>query len=467
MRRVDQPRTPSEAPPSLVRRRLEVRGIVQGVGFRPFVYRLAEELDLDGWVRNDAEGVTIEVEGEASRVERMVARVGADAPGRARIDRIAQSECRPTRRARGFAILESGGGRNTTAIGPDSAVCPDCLAELFAPRDRRYRYAFTNCTNCGPRYTITRGLPYDRALTSMAPFAPCANCAAEYASPRDRRFHAEPNACPACGPRLSLLDAAGAQISEGDPVTATLARLVRGEIVAIKGLGGFHLACNAHDAAAVARLRARKSREEKPFAVMMAGDASVRRYAAVTLTERALLESPERPVVLLKKLRGSDADLDGVAPGLAWIGAMLPYTPLHYLLFHEAAGRPEGTGWLDAAQDLALVMTSANPGGEPLVTNNDEALLRLSGIADAFLVHDRAIVVRCDDSVVRMSAAEPPQGARPLGGRSDATLWGGLQAPRVLSSCAAPVATRRSRSSSPHPVRRSRRWAAGTRTRCA
>jgi hydrogenase maturation protein HypF len=394
-------------PPAVARRRIEVHGIVQGVGFRPFVYRVAAELGLDGWVRNDAAGVTIEVEGEPARVERMVTRVRAEAPRRARIDDIAQTECAPLIPRPGFAILDSGGGRAATAIGPDSAVCADCLTELFAPGDRRYRYAFTNCTHCGPRYTITQRLPYDRAMTSMAAFAQCPACLGEYTSPRDRRFHAEPNACPACGPRLQFLDAAGERLTGIDPVAETVARLARGEIVAIKGLGGFHLACNARDAAAVVRLRERKAREEKPFAVMVANVVSVLRWAEVTPGERALVETHERPVVLLRKRRDVDVDLPGVAPGLAWLGAMLPYTPLHYLLFHEAAGRPSGTDWLAGAQDLVLVMTSANPGGEPLVTDNDEALARLAGIADAFLVHDRRIVIRCDDSVVRAAAVGP------------------------------------------------------------
>ncbi len=398
-----QPTTSSETRPLQVRRRIDVHGIVQGVGFRPFVYRLAEELGLDGWVRNDAAGVTIEVEGDAGGITRMVARLRAEAPRRARIDNIEEFDCSPGRLEPGFAILESSGGRSATAIGPDSAVCPDCLAELFAPGNRRYRYALTNCTNCGPRYTITRGLPYDRSRTSMADFTQCAACRREYTSPRDRRFHAEPNACPECGPALRLLGPDGLEVAAFDPLAATVGRLQRGEIVAIKGLGGFHLACDAHDAAAVARLRLRKGRDEKPFAVMASAIASLARFADVAATERALLESPERPVVLLRKRAEADQDFPGVAPGLAWLGAMLPYTPLHYLLFHEAAGRPAGTGWLANPQDLVLVMTSANPGGEPLVTRNDEALARLAGIADAFLVHDRDIVTRCDDSVVRMS----------------------------------------------------------------
>jgi len=384
-----------------VRRRLEVRGIVQGVGFRPFVYRLARDLALDGWVRNDASGVTIEVQGDKARIERLERRVRDDAPARARVDSVASRDCATEDAAIGFAILESGGGRAATAIGPDSAICADCLAELFDPANRRYRHAFINCTSCGPRYTITRALPYDRSMTSMAAFAQCEPCLGEYRSPLDRRFHAEPNACPVCGPELALLDAAGAPVPCVDPVTETLARLARGDIVAIKGLGGFHLACDARNADAVARLRARKSREEKPFAVMVANVASARRWAVFTPAEEAMLDSAERPIALLRKGGATDTVLSGVAAGLAWLGVMLPYTPLQYLLFHEAAGRPDGAAWLHHPQELTLVMTSANPGGEPLVTGNDEAVRRLQDITDAYLVHDRDIVIGCDDSVLR------------------------------------------------------------------
>jgi hydrogenase maturation protein HypF len=379
-----------------------VRGIVQGVGFRPFVYRLAGGLQLDGWVRNDPSGVTIEVEGSVPELEAFARSLGTDAPALARVDAVIVSDDieSAANAGSGFAIVESGNGRAATAIGPDSTVCTDCLHELFSPHDRRYRYAFVNCTNCGPRYTITRGLPYDRALTSMASFAQCPPCSTEYRDPANRRFHAEPNACAACGPRLTLVDAHGHAI-DGDPIAATLTRILRGEIVAIKGLGGFHLACDATNADAVAVLRARKAREEKPFAVMIAGTASVSRYASIGAAERRSLESAERPIVLVAKVPGADAALTGVAPGLAWLGVMLPYTPIHYLLFHEAAGRPVGTAWLDRPHPLTLVMTSANPGGEPLVTGNREALARLAGIADAYLLHDRDVVVRCDDSVVR------------------------------------------------------------------
>jgi hydrogenase maturation protein HypF len=389
--------------PSILRSRIEVRGIVQGVGFRPFVYRLANELALDGWVRNDGGGVTIEVQGDANRIAAMAKRLTREAPPRSRVDSVAVHRCAP-RSDQGFAILESGRSEAATAIGPDSAVCLDCLAELFAPQNRRYRYAFINCTNCGPRYTITRALPYDRAMTSMAAFQQCPACLAEYRAPADRRFHAEPNACPECGPRLELLDAAGAVIACADPVAEVLARLRRGEIVALKGLGGFHLACDARNGAAVQKLRLRKSREEKPLAVMFAGVPSLTPFAEVSAAEAALLDSPERPIVLLRKRGGAEENLPGVAPGLAWLGAMLPYTPLQYLLFHEAAGHPNGVAWLGVPQALALVMTSANPGGEPLVTANGEALRRLAHIADCMLTHDRAILTGCDDSVVRATA---------------------------------------------------------------
>ncbi len=399
------------ASPPRERRRLAVRGIVQGVGFRPFVHRLATDLALDGEVRNDAAGVTIELEGPQDALDRFEARLAAEAPRLARIDAVHAATLPARGGAAGFAIAASAGGRVSTAIGPDTAICDDCLAELFDPRDRRWRYAFINCTNCGPRFTITRALPYDRSMTSMAAFAQCAACHREYTTVANRRFHAEPNACPACGPSLGLRVIDGDAI-DGDPVASTLALLRQGGIVAIKGLGGYHLACDARNEAAVAVLRERKMREAKPFAVMAASVASLGAFVAIDAAERALLESAERPIVLLHKRAGADAALPGVAPGLAWLGAMLPYTPLQYLLFHEAAGRPAGLAWLAGAHDLVLVMTSANPGGEPLVTGDEEAMRRLAGIADAVLAHDRAIVTRCDDSVVRVGAVGAAQFVR-------------------------------------------------------
>ncbi|MFO1283772.1 MAG: carbamoyltransferase HypF [Burkholderiales bacterium] len=389
-----------------LRRTIRLRGQVQGVGMRPFVWRLARELGVGGTVRNDGEGVEIEAEGGREALDALVGRLAAEAPPLARID-ACETQDGPAIGATGFAITGSGGGRTATASAPDTAVCADCLAELFEPGDRRYRYAFVNCTHCGPRYTITRALPYDRRSTSMAAFALCADCRREYDSPADRRFHAQPNACPRCGPRLALLDAGGGRIETSDPVADAAARLAAGAIVAIKALGGFHLACDATSAAAVARLRERKHRDEKPFAVMLAGAASADRYAFVSPDARALLASPERPIVLLPKATACDQRLPGVAPGLAEVGLMLPGTPLHYLLFHELAGRPSGTGWIADDRPQALVMTSANPGGEPIVRDDAEAVARLAGIADAFVVHDRDIVVRCDDSVVRPGAEGP------------------------------------------------------------
>jgi hydrogenase maturation protein HypF len=395
------------------RQALRVRGRVQGVGFRPFVYRLATDLALDGWVRNDGEGVLIALAGEGAQLERFGSRLAAEAPVLARIDSIETLSAEQLSIPDGFRVEASGAGPVTTGITPDAAVCSACLAELFDPAGRRWRYPFINCTHCGPRFTITARLPYDRPTTSMARFALCPDCRREYEDPRDRRFHAQPNACAACGPRLSLADAGGAPLAVDDVIAEARARIGGGEILAVKGLGGFHLVCDARNAGAVARLRARKQRDEKPFAVMVASGAAARRFARVDDLALALLESAERPIVLLPKQADSDTHFPGVAPRLAEIGLMLPYTPIQYLLFHEAAGRPSGTDWLDEAQPLALVMTSANPGGEPLVTGNDEAVDRLGAIADAFVLHDRDILVRCDDSVVRPGALSPARSPIP------------------------------------------------------
>lgn len=372
------------------RLRLRVRGTVQGVGMRPHLWRLAAALGLTGTVRNDAEGVLAEVQGP--RAAEFAPALRADPPPLARIVAIEVAPCPEVPGEHGFVILGSGGGPVATTVAADAAPCPACLAEMCDPADRRWRYPFLNCTHCGPRFTITRRVPYDRANTAMAAFPLCDDCRAEYENPADRRFHAEPVACPVCGPHLSL------------PIEDVLAALRAGRIVALKGVGGFHLLCDARNPAALATLRARKERGGKPFAVMALNAASAASWTKISAEERAALESPERPIVLLAARGNLPAAL---APGLDTLGVMLPPSPLHYLLFHEAAGRPAGTAWLDRPSELLLVATSANPGGEPLVTGDAEARERLAGIADLIVTHDRAIVARCDDSVVRVVAGAP------------------------------------------------------------
>jgi len=384
---------------TMLAQRFRVTGIVQGVGFRPFVWRLAQNLHLTGWVLNDALGVDIAAQGTQPQLEEFRQRLSSEAPPLARVDAV-QVRAVALEHWRHFSILDSVQGLVSTAIGPDVAVCADCLDELFNPTDKRWRHAFITCTHCGPRYTVTRALPYDRPQTSMAGFVLCPACGIEYTTPSARRFHAETTCCPQCGPRLALSDAQGRVIA-GDPIAQTLQLLLNGKIVAIKGLGGFHLACDARNAQTVARLRFTKNRDAKPFAVMLTNTQSVAPFAHVSVAAQALLASRERPIVLLRSKADNDLNLPGVAPGLLWLGVMLPTTPIHFLLFHEAAGRPVGTDWLKQPQALVLVMTSANPGGEPIVCDSDEAHTRLAGIADAYLDHDRAIVARCDDSVIR------------------------------------------------------------------
>jgi hydrogenase maturation protein HypF len=372
--------------------RVRVRGTVQGVGFRPFVFRIAGELGLDGFVLNDERGVLIEAEGPAETIECLLGRLRAEAPPLAEIEEIDVDDAPPTAQ-RGFRILESERrGEPEALVSPDIATCADCVAELFDPADRRYRYPFINCTNCGPRLTIVRGVPYDRPLTTMAGFEMCPACRFEYEDPADRRFHAQPNACPQCGPRARLTDREGAQPSgdsDHDPIAAAAELLVAGGIVAIKGIGGFHLACRADDQGAVAALRERKHREQRPLALMAASLVAARELIELTPAEAALLESPQRPIVIAGRLPDA-AVAAAVAPRSADLGVMLPYSPLHHLLLADAG--------------VVLVMTSGNLSDEPIAYRDREALDRLGSIADAFLLHDRPIETRSDDSVLRSLA---------------------------------------------------------------
>lgn len=384
-----------------VRRRIDVSGIVQGVGFRPYVYRLAHDRALAGNVRNTSKGVTIELQGPQEGVDEFLVHLREDAPPLARITQIKVEEL-PCNGDSEFVIL--GSEREAavrTLISPDIALCPDCLRELFDPSNRRYRYPFTNCTNCGPRFTIVRSVPYDRPFTSMAAFHMCPECQAEYDNPLDRRFHAQPNACWNCGPQLQLWNVEGQVIACDDPILETVARLKRGEIVAIKGLGGFHLAVDATNAKAVENLRGRKHRFEKPLAIMVPDSAAAREFCELGETALHALESAQRPIVLLRK-RAKCGVAEEVAPASRDLGVFLPYTPLHHLLFRDGGFQ-------------ALVMTSANLSEEPIVTGNQEALDRLRGIADSFLVHNRDILWRCDDSVVRPLAGKVRQLRRSRG----------------------------------------------------
>jgi len=376
--------------PAVLRRRYEFTGAVQGVGFRPFIYRLASGLKLGGFVLNSLSGVTLEVEGHLAALTAFEAGL-KDLPPQAVISGRSVQNLAPSGET-SFAIVASApGGERRINLPPDTATCPNCLREIFDPQNRRYRYAFTNCTDCGPRLTIVSDLPYDRSRTSMAGFELCEACAAEYADPHDRRFHAEPNACPVCGPRLELRDANGQPVASADPLRAACENLKAGQIVAIKSLGGFHLAVMAADELAVTRLRERKQREAKPLAVMVRDIDAARHLAEVSEAEAELLLSPARPIVLCRRLPAA-ALAPSVAPGLSDVGLMLPYNPLQHLLMAECG---------------PLVMTSANLSDEPLCIDNAEALKRLAGIADSFLLHDRAIVVRNDDSLARVIAGAP------------------------------------------------------------
>ncbi|GFK94980.1 Carbamoyltransferase HypF [Fundidesulfovibrio magnetotacticus] len=387
----------------LSRERHVVAGRVQGVGFRPFVYRLALESGVTGFVRNAPEGVVIEVQGPSEALESFARSFRETLPPLALVVEHSRAGVPVVEAEEGFAILKSAAGTgHHVLVSPDIATCPDCLADMADPAGRRRDYPFTNCTNCGPRYTITRSLPYDRSVTSMACFPLCEACRAEYEDPLDRRFHAQPNACPACGPRLWLADRKGRALARnGKAVDKAAKELGRGAILALKGLGGFHLAADAFNHDAVAALRRRKRRPSKPLAVMVADLAALRALAEPSPEEARMLEGRERPIVLVR-LRPGTGLSPLVSPDTMELGVMLPYTPLHHVLLArlgELRGAP-----------AALVMTSGNASSEPLCLGNREALARLGGIADRFLLHDRDILVRTDDSVVRFLK---PQGGEP------------------------------------------------------
>jgi hydrogenase maturation protein HypF len=384
------PVAPAKAPAGHDRLRVRVTGAVQGVGFRPFVHSLAARHGLSGFVLNDRDGVLAEIEGAGLDV--FLSALRRETPTLARIDTVETTPVAPNGQT-GFVIRDSletgyGGARGVA----DAATCPACLDDLFDPGGRFHLYPFVTCTGCGPRFTITARLPYDRPNTAMADFSLCALCADDYRDPSSRRFHAETLACPLCGPRLS------------HPINEIAVALRRGHIVALKGLGGFHLLCDAANEAAVARLRDRKRRPAKPFAVMVANTASMHRVATPTRAERGLLQISARPIVLVRRASGL---APSVAPGLDRVGVMLPPAPVHHLLFHALAGSPAGTAWRDAAIDVALIATSANSGGEPLVMDNALAVADLAGIADMIVTHDRAILARADDSVMRIIDGAP------------------------------------------------------------
>jgi hydrogenase maturation protein HypF len=388
-RRWNANKLPKVQPSTTTRLRVSVRGAVQGVGFRPFIYRLANELGLVGWVNNSSAGVMAEVEGARHAVENFLVRIESEKPPRSFIQSL-ESSWLDTAGYKTFEIRESdSGGEKTALVLPDIAMCAECVVEIFDPRNRRFRYPFTNCTNCGPRFSIIEALPYDRANTAMKQFVLCADCHAEFENPNDRRFHAQPNACPVCGPQLELWDKTGNLLAQRDEALHAAARTIReGGIVALKGLGGFQLLVAAQDAAAVKRLRELKHREEKPFAVMYPSFDAVKSECEISPLEERLLRSPESPIVLLRRTTANSKLAKEIAPDNPNLGVMLPYTPLHHLLLAEL--------------NFPVVATSGNISDEPICIDEHEAIGRLGNIADVFLVHNRPIVRAVDDSVVRM-----------------------------------------------------------------
>src|ERR1700756_4174313 len=385
----------------VVRKAIDITGIVQGVGFRPYVYRLANECGLTGLIANTPAGGSIEVQGGAGAGERFLERLPKEIPPLAKIAGIVPRDAE-LRQETAFRIKASSTRAAAKAlISPDVCVCEDCLRELMNPRDRRFRYPFINCTNCGPRFTIIHDIPYDRVRTSMAKFKMCAACQAEYDNPASRRFHAQPNACWDCGPQVALLGADSARLDVAEPIREAARLLQQGAVVAIKGLGGFHLSCDAQNEKAVAKLRERKRRVEKPFAIMVRRVEEAARLCVADELSKKMMSSFERPIVLLPR-RAEVSVVPGLAPGNRYLGLFLPYTPLHHLLFQSCKFE-------------ALVMTSGNLSEEPIAIDNEEAVRRLNRIADAFLVHDREIVRRCDDSVVRVAAGQPQKLRRSRG----------------------------------------------------
>lgn len=391
----------------MIQQKFKITGCIQGVGFRPFVYQLATHLGLKGHVTNEYDGVHIEVLGSKAILDNFRQQLLQTHPVHARIDSLSvlENTADTTHGYSDFKILDSQQKTNesflSTEVPADRSLCHKCLEELFDPQNRRYRYPFINCTDCGPRYSLINALPYDRQNTSMAPFHMCTQCELEYSSAANRRFHAQPNACQQCGPCLTLHDSSGQTVPGQDPVTDLADKISAGHIVAVKGVGGFHLVCDARNSEAVKKLRQRKQRPDKPFAVMALNTASLEPW--VTLNKKSItqLNDSTAPIVLLPKQGESSGELPCIAEGMSDLGCLLPYTPVHYLIFHALLNKPARHDWLTKANDFLLVTTSANLSGEPLITDNDDCLEKLASIADYFLLHDRDILARCDDSLMQ------------------------------------------------------------------